>query len=126
MFWKKKEIPDLEIEAQKSALESKISEYQSKISEFEKSRKEWEVERRKESAEFTIRLKELQDQKRQVTVKDISINKVTLTEAWLDGFRIGFDKGWESSKGDLEEIRVRIRTDAINETLKRLNNGNLL
>lgn len=126
MFWKKKEIPNSEIESQKKILESKIADYQSMISEFEKSRKEWESDRKKESAEFTFRLKELEDQKRQVTVKDISINKVTLTEAWLDGFRIGFDKGWESSKGDLEEIRNRIKTEAINETLKRLNNGNLL
>lgn len=119
----KETVPEPDLDKAKKDFEAKIEEYQSKLSMLEKNRQDWEEGRKRETREFMSFMQELEDQKRQVTVKDISINKVTLTEAWLDGFNIGFEKGWETAKGDIEKIRDRIRTEAINDTLKRLNKG---
>lgn len=47
------------------------------------------------------------------------------TNIWLEGFRSGFEKAWELMPELREEMRKRIESQAIEETLKRLN-GNLL
>lgn len=54
--------------------------------------------------------------------------KVTTDEAtaiWLEGFHAGFDKCWALLPEMSADIRKRIESQAINDTLKRLNGNSL-
>ena len=62
--------------------------------------------------------------KRKVEPRKLSKDEVT--NIWLEGFRTGFDKAFELLPEMQLEIRKKIESQAISETLKRLNNGNLL
>lgn len=54
------------------------------------------------------------------------ITKDEVTNIWLEGFRIGFDKAWSLMPEMSLEIRKKIENQAISDTLKRLNHGDLL
>lgn len=56
------------------------------------------------------------------------IKKITTEEAtaiWLEGFRAGFDKCLALLPEMSADIRKRIESQAINDTLKRLNGNSL-
>ena len=58
--------------------------------------------------------------------KVIKVNKDEATDIWLEGFRAGFDKAWTMIPEIRDDIRRKIESQAINETLRRLNRGDLL
>jgi len=61
--------------------------------------------------------------------KKVGPRKLTNDEAtniWLEGFRCGFEKAYDLLPEMSINIREKIEEKAISETLKRLNNGNLL
>lgn len=57
--------------------------------------------------------------------KPRKLTKDEATNIWLEGFRAGFDKAFDLLPEMSQEIRKKIESQAINDTLKRLN-GNLL
>lgn len=57
------------------------------------------------------------------------VKKVSKDEAvnlWFDGFRAGFDKAFSCMPEMQEEIRKKLESKTIKETLERLNRGDLL
>ncbi len=54
------------------------------------------------------------------------ITKDEVTNIWLEGFRVGFEKAFSLMPEMQQDLRKRIESQAIEETLKRLNRGDLL
>lgn len=55
----------------------------------------------------------------------IHVSKDEATTLWLDGFKEGFSKAWDFMPEASKDVRQKIESRAIDETLRRLN-GNLL
>lgn len=53
----------------------------------------------------------------------VEISRLALEQAYMEGFNLGFQKGFELGSSDFQP--EKIKNQAILETLKRLNNGNL-
>lgn len=53
----------------------------------------------------------------------IEISRLAIEQAFIEGFNTGFNKGFELGSSGFQAERVK--SHAIEETLKRLNNGGL-
>lgn len=126
---------DQHIQDKRDATNSLFLEEEERISEMKR-----DLEHRRE----LLRIKDieihewekLQDQKKeslQRTTNELS-NQIRVMEAkarpdhiWITAFTSGYEKAWESMQNiqetGIERIKKTIETQAINETLKRLNNG---
>lgn len=60
--------------------------------------------------------------------KSEETKREALETVWIQGFSQGFEKAWDMMvplmSSGIEKSKKQIRTTAIEETLKRLNNGN--